>query len=98
MSKRVLIKPIISEKATKLSEDLNQYGFIVGRNANKIEIRNAIEDMYGVTVERVNTLTMPAKHKQRFTKRGVLSGKTNVVKKAMVTLTEGDTIDFFEDV
>lgn len=96
MGREILIKPIISEKMTKLGEKLNKYGFVVDKNANKIQIRNAVEDMYGVTVESVNTIILPAKKKQRYTKSGILGGKTKVVKKAIISLSKGETIDFFE--
>ncbi len=98
MSKNILVKPILTEKMTKMGEKLNKFGFVVDRNANKIQIRNAVEEMYGVTVESVNTYIMPGKNRRRFTRSGVLSGRTKVVKKAIVSLAEGETIDFFEDV
>lgn len=97
MAKEILIKPIISEKAEILSEDLGKYSFIVHRKANKIEIRKAVEDMYNVQVESVNTMVMPAKVKNRTTRSGILQGRVPAYKKAVVTLAEGDTIDFFGD-
>lgn len=99
MAKNILIKPIISEKAEILSGSNGQYTFVVNKSANKIEVKKAVEDMYpGVTVSRVNTLTMPAKAKSRNTRAGVLKGRVSSYKKAMVTLSEGDEIDFFGEV
>ena len=99
MYKSVLIKPyVMSEKADRLSEQLGKYVFIVSMDANKIEIRNAVEDMYGVTVEKVNTMIMPSKRRSRFTRSGLLAGKTKKRKKAVITLAEGESIDFYENV
>lgn len=94
----VLVKPLITEKTSKLSENYNKYTFVVDPRANKIQIKKAIEEMYNVDVSKVNTITMPRKAKSRFTKSGVLSGKTKKVKKAIVTLAEGEEIDFYADV
>jgi len=93
----ILIKPIVTEKMTDLSEKLNAYGFIVDNKANKIQIKKAIEELYGVTVERVNTMRYGGKVRSRYTKSGVLRGKTNSYKKAIVTLAEGETIDFYSN-
>ncbi len=98
MAKKVLIKPIISEKAEMLSEGLSKYSFVVNRKANKVEIRKAVEEMYGVNVASVNTMVMPGKVKNRTTKSGVLKGRVPAFKKAVVTLTEGEEIDFFGDI
>ena len=98
MDKQVLIKPIISEKSETLSGDLNQYSFMVAKKANKIEIRNAVESMYSVNVSSVNTLVMPGKSKTRNTKSGVLQGRISSYKKAIVTLADGEEIDFFGDI
>lgn len=94
----IIIKPIVTEKANGLSEKLNRFSFRVERDANKIEIKKAVEDMYGVTVVAVNTAVMPGKKKSRFTKGGVINGKTSAFKKAMVTLKEGDNIDFYSNI
>ena len=94
----ILIKPIISEKMTRQVEQLGKYGFLVNVKANKIQIKNAIEDMYGVTVQSVNTIIMPRKNKFRYTKSGILRGKTKLVKKAIITLEAGEVINFFESV
>lgn len=97
MSRTILIKPIITEKAEKISEDHNSYSFVVDRKANKIEIKKAVEAMYNVAVESVNTLVMPAKSKTRSSRSGVVEGRKPAFKKAIVTLGEGEEIDFFGD-
>ena len=96
MRKDILIKPIISEKSEILSADLNKYSFVVDKKANKIEIKNAIESMYeGVTVRDVRTAVMPAKAKSRNTRSGLRKGRVSSYKKAIVTLNDGQEIDFF---
>ena len=97
MSKRILYKPIISEKSETLSENLNQYSFVVAKTANKVEIKKAIEETFSVTVASVNTLIMPAKAKSRNSRRGVIKGRVSSYKKAIVRLSEGEEIDFFSD-
>lgn len=97
MAKEILIRPIITEKAEILSEDLNQYSFIVHRKANKIEIKKAVESIYNVQVESVNTMVMPGKLKNRTTRSGILKGRVPAYKKAVVTLEQGEEIDFFGD-
>jgi large subunit ribosomal protein L23 len=94
----ILLRPIVTEKMTSQGDKFNRYGFIVARNANKIEIKKAVEDLYGVTVESVNTMRYGGKVKTRYTKSGVMSGKTNATKKAVVTLAEGNTIDFYSNI
>lgn len=111
----IIIKPLISEKMTKLSEAAahpvltriqrkkgkaepvahNRYGFIVDRRANKIEIKNALEEIYNVKVLDVNSMNYRGKNKSRYTKGGYLQGRTKAVKKAIVTLAAGDSIDFY---
>ena len=98
MAKTILIKPIITEKAEMLSETNNQYSFVVDRKANKIEIRNAVEDMYNVNVASVNTIVMPAKAKNRNTRSGIVKGHVSAYKKAIVKLADGEEIDFFGDI
>ena len=88
----IIFKPILTEKMTILGEKLNRYGFIVDNKANKIEIKKAVEELYGVTVADVNTMRYAGKRKSRYTKAGLLVGKTNSFKKAIVTLKEGDKI------
>ena len=98
MARTILIKPLISEKAEKLSEDLNQYSFIVARDANKVEIRNAVAEMYQVTVSSVNTIRVAGKAKNRNTRSGLIKGVKPSYKKAIVKLAEGEEIDFFGDI
>lgn len=94
----IIVKPIITEKMTAAGEKFNRYGFVVARKANKIEIKNAVEQMYGVTVETVNTQNYIGKIKSRNTKAGVVTGLVNRHKKAVVTLKEGETIDFYSSI
>ncbi len=94
----ILVKPVITEKMTALGEKLNRYGFIVHKKANKIQIKQAVEDFYGVDVVAVNTMNYSGKEKSRFTKAGVIAGRTSAVKKAIVTLAEGETIDFYSNI
>ena len=94
----VVIRPLLTEKMTELTEKYNQYGFIVDINANKIEIAKAIESRFEVNVESVNTIKHKGKTKTQFTRRGRFSGRTPRYKKAIVTLKEGQTIDLFTEV
>lgn len=94
----ILLKPIVTEKMTSLSEKFNRYGFIVTKNANKIQIKKAVEDLYGVNVESVKTMIYPGKKKTRHTKSGVMSGRTVIYKKAIVQVAEGETIDFYSNI
>ncbi|MBC9795574.1 50S ribosomal protein L23 [Sinomicrobium weinanense] len=94
----VLIKPIITEKATADSEINNRFGFIVDSNANKLQIKDAVEATYGVTVEKVRTMNYGPKRSVRYTKAGIQYGKTNAIKKAVVQVAEGDTIDFYSNI
>lgn len=94
----ILIKPIVTEKMTKQAEGLNRYGFIVSQDATKIEIKKAIEGLYNVSVESVNTLIHGGKRKTRFTKAGVISGTTGKSKKAIVTVAKGQSIDFYSNI
>jgi large subunit ribosomal protein L23 len=94
----ILQKPIITEKMTIQGEKMNRYGFIVDVRANKIQIKRAVEDLYNVTVESVNTMRYGGKSKSRYTKTGMQKGKTNAFKKAVVTLQDGDTIDFYSNI
>jgi large subunit ribosomal protein L23 len=94
----ILLKPIVTEKMTSQGDKFNRYGFIVTRNANKIEIKKAVEELYGVTVESVNTMRYGGKIKTRYTKSGVMAGKSAATKKAVVTLAEGNTIDFYSNI
>ena len=95
----IIVKPIITEKMTKTTEKFpNRFGFIVDKRANKIEIKRAVEELYGVKVESVNTINYSGKNKSRYTKSGFIQGRTAAFKKAIVMLAEGDTIDFFSNI
>ncbi|MDD3876322.1 MAG: 50S ribosomal protein L23 [Bacteroidales bacterium] len=94
----VLIKPLITEKMTTVSEKFNRFGFIVDKRANKLQIKKAIEDLYGVSIKEINTMVYNGKLKSRNTKTGVVQGRTNAFKKAIVTLKEGETIDFYSSI
>ena len=94
----ILIKPIITEKMTSQAEKLNRYGFVVDKRANKLEIEVAIEAMYGVKVDSVNTQQYVGKVKTRNTTRGVAVGRVNRNKKAIVTLKTGEVIDFYASI
>jgi large subunit ribosomal protein L23 len=83
---------------TAQAEDMNRYGFIVHKDANKIQIRQAVEKLYGVSVASVNTIKYGGKSKQQYTRTGIVTGKSNSYKKAIVTLVEGDTIDFYSNI
>ena len=91
----ILIKPILTEKANGQQEKLRRYAFKVDRRANKLEIKSAIEQFYGVNVLKVNTLVVPGKNKTRSTKAGIISGIKSGYKKALVTVAEGETIDLY---
>lgn len=92
------MKPIVTEKMTGLGEKLNHYGFKVQRDANKIQIKKAVEAMYNVTVTDVNTAIVAPKKKSRFTKSGQIVGKTSAYKKAIVTVKKGEQIDFYSNI
>lgn len=95
---RILIKPIITEKITLESELYGRYGFVVHKKANKIQVKKAIEDMYGVAVTSVRTMNYPIERKTKSTKKGVVVGRTGGFKKAIVQLAEGDIIDFYSNI
>jgi large subunit ribosomal protein L23 len=97
-SENILIKPILSEKANAQQEKLRRYAFRVDKKANKLEIKKAVENLYGVSVVNVNTSVSPGKNKSRFTKAGVLKGRKPSYKKAFVTVAEGETIDLYSNV
>jgi large subunit ribosomal protein L23 len=94
----ILIKPLVTEKMTEQADRFNRYGFIVARNASKPQIKKAIEELYNVKVDNVNTMVYGGKIKSRYTKSGVISGKTASYKKAVITLVEGDSIDFYSNI
>ncbi len=91
----VIVKPVITEKMTAQGEKFNRYGFVVAKAANKVEIKSAVEKLYGVTVESVNTQNYIGKIKTRNTTKGIAIGRVNQHKKAVVTLKAGESIDFY---
>ncbi len=94
-----IIKPLVTEKMTAITEKQNnKFGFIVRPEANKIEIKQEIEEKYNVSVVSVNTMRYNGKTKTRYTRSGVIKGRTNAFKKAIVTLKEGETIDFYSNI
>ena len=93
----VLVKPLITEKVTVDNENA-KFGFIVEKEANKVEIKKEVEKLYGVNVLAVNTMIMPGKPKSRYTKSSIITGKTSSFKKAIVTLEEGEFIDFYSGI
>jgi large subunit ribosomal protein L23 len=93
----ILKKPLVTEKVSALNEK-GKYGFFVDLNANKVEIKKAVEKQYGVNVEKVNTISLMGKHKVRYTKTGILDGHKPNYKKALVTLAVGEVIDFYSNV
>ena len=93
-----IIKPLVTEKMTGITEKQNKYGFVVRPEADKIELKKEIESRYNVTVTDVNTCVYAGKNKTRYTKAGLLKGRTNAFKKAIVTLKEGDVIDFYSNI
>ena len=94
----IIIKPIVTEKLTAQGDKLNRYGFVVDRKANKHQIKEAVETLYGVSVADVNTINYHGKRKQRYTKAGLLRGRMNHFKKAIVTLAGEDKIDFYANI
>ena len=94
-----IIKPLVTEKMTKITEKKpNRYGFVVRPEANKLEIKHEVESMYNVTVEDVNTMRYAGKRSQRYTKAGLIKGHKSAFKKAIVTLKEGEEIDFYSNI
>ncbi|MDP6921857.1 MAG: 50S ribosomal protein L23 [Lutibacter sp.] len=94
----ILIKPIITEKATNDSELFNRYAFVVSKGANKLQIRSAVEETYGVAIESVKTMNYPVSRNTKFTKSGIVHAKTGAYKKAIVQLAEGESIDFYSNI
>ena len=94
----IQIKPIVTEKATRVTERRGQYTIRVSPDANKFQIKDLVERLYGVKVVSVNTANMRGKNKSRWTKSGLLRGKTAAWKKAYVTLAEGQSIDFYSNI
>lgn len=94
----IIVKPIVTEKMTASGEKFNRFGFVVNKEANKLQIKNAVEKMYGVTVDAIQTMNYVGKVKSRNTTQGLAIGRVNKHKKAVVTLKKGDTIDFYSNV
>jgi len=95
----IILKPILTEKMARESEKYNRYGFVVNKTSNKVEIKNAIEKLYGVTVDSVNTMNYGGgKKKMKYTTKGVIFQRNKVMKKAIVTVAEGDVIDMYENI
>lgn len=93
-----IIKPLVTEKMTGITEKLNKYGFIVRPEANKLQIKAEVEALYNVNVVSVNTMKYAGKNKSRYTRAGLVRGRSNAFKKAIVTLKEGETIDFYSNI
>ena len=93
-----IVKPLVTEKMTDITEKQNKFGFIVRPEANKLQIKAEVEATYGVTVTSVNTMNYAGKSKSRYTKAGLLRGRSNAFKKAIVTVKEGETIDFYSNI
>ena len=94
----ILKRPVVTEKMTAQSEKMGRYGFIVDAEANKLQIKSAVEKMYSVTVESVRTMRYGGKRKSRFTKSGAITGRKNNFKKAIVQLKKGESIDFYTSI
>ena len=93
----IILKPIITEKATNDSELRNRYTFVVSRFVNKIQIKKAIQEKYSVTVEKVRTQIYGPERTTKYTKKGIQNTKSKIINKAIVQLAEGDTIDFYSN-
>jgi large subunit ribosomal protein L23 len=94
----VLVKPIVTEKSNKLTDRSKTYAFRVDRKANKLEVKKAVQEFYGVNVVEVNTVVVPAKSKSKFTKAGFISGRKPAYKKAYVKIAERETIDLYSNI
>lgn len=94
----IIVKPLVTEKMTNESEKHNRFGFVVEPSADKSQIKDVVEKTYNVSVVSIQTMRYAGKSKSRYTKAGLISGKTNAYKKAIVTLKEGDTIDFYSNI
>ncbi len=94
----VIVKPLLNEKTTALTDKENKYTFLVNPKANKVEIKKAIEKAYGVPVVAVNTIKHPGKAKSRMTKTAIVTGRTNATKKAIITIAEGEVLDIYANI
>ena len=79
----IIVKPLVTEKMTAITEKLNRFGFVVRPEANKLEIKKEIETLYNVTVVSVNTMKYAGKNKSRYTRSGIINGRTNAYKKGL---------------
>jgi large subunit ribosomal protein L23 len=95
---QIILKPIISEKMTDAGVKQVRYGFFVQKKANKLQIKKAVEELYSVQVKTVNTMNYDGHFKSRGTRSGVQTGRTAAYKKAIITLAEGETIDFYSNI
>ncbi len=98
MAKNVLIKPLITEKTEALTTKSSKYTFLVDKKSNKVEIKKAVEKMYSINVDSVNTMIMPSKSRSRNTKAGLIKGRVSGYKKAIITLVGDEQIDYFGEV
>jgi len=94
----IIIKPLLTEKMTQHGEKFNRYGFYVATKANKIQIKEAVEKMYNVTVTNIRTMNTPGKVKSRMKRSGIQRARVNKRKKALVELKQGDAIDFYSNI
>ncbi|NMH29587.1 50S ribosomal protein L23 [Flavobacterium silvaticum] len=94
----IIVKPIVTEKVTRQGELSNRFGFVVDKKANKVQIKKAVEAAYNVTVTEVNTMNVRPDRTTKYTKSGLISGKTNAYKKAIVQVKDGETIDFYNNI
>ena len=95
---KFIIRPLVTEKTNRLTDKEQKYGFIVSPRANKVQIKAEIEDLYNVSVTGISTMRYAGKNKSRYTRSGFTKGRTNAYKKAVVTLKDGDTIDFYSNI
>lgn len=95
---KFIIRPLVTEKMNRLTESEHKYGFIVNPKANKVQIKQEVEELYNVSVVGISTMRYAGKNKSRYTRSGFTKGRTNAFKKAVVTLKDGDTIDFYSNI
>lgn len=94
-----IVKPLVTEKMTAITEKQNNvFGFIVRPQANKLQIKAEVEARYNVNVISVRTMIYAGKNKSRYTRSGLIKGRTNAYKKALVVLNEGETIDLYSNI
>lgn len=95
---KFIIRPLVTEKMNRLTESEHKYGFIVNPKANKVQIKQEVEELYNVSVVGISTMLYAGKNKSRYTRSGFTKGRTNAFKKAVVTLKDGDAIDFYSNI